>query len=573
MFIVSSSAPADKSPQITEVIGVDGTVTSGYVRNAPTLPINLPSGSPLSTSAFKVTVGGDSGTIRFKVATNDGSFSTCTAQGIMESAVDVKGNFSGEFPGTREDHFYFVPNPSGSKDIKVDYVDRVGRYSTLILGITIPNADLPERMYAGDIDGDLKDDVILFKAGSFRWMQSKGNNGFEAPQAITGGWSAARIMTSVYFVPAANGVGARLQGFINGAPYRSFISRDGVTEPEPSPGEVFLALNSVVQSGGTYTANLTWSGANVRDCELLKCDLPEGATTCTPNLLVRSLALNENTIQGTGLTATQALAVRCFQLNNSGPLLTNPPVLVKVPNTCNVTNLVLSATKTNASLGLNNLTLPSLSFPADTQSVDIRLSSMIVDDNSPNITINGRQAYQLNEVETLTGLRTLPNLSYPITGFVNPGVNDLKCSVRNASGTSSSCSITLNGSYKTYGSCPADPRLSQVIGYFEGISAKKLTGYACETFSSRSITVKVYLGAPPGTSGSTLIGDFVANAASAGPVQQICSSTGTAHRFSIDLTSWIPLHKGKLIYLVGIHSNAALNAQLGNSGIVKVPNQ
>lgn len=566
-FYITSTAPSSQNPQITNITG--GTTT-------PTTPITL------SANAVLVTLTQPPGAIQFTVSAA-GVQSVCSSQAVPVSTNQILGNFSGEFPSSKMDHFYLVPNPSGGRDIMMDYVDINGRYVTTVLSAPLALADIPDSILAGDVDADGKDDVLLYKAGVFKWMKSTGRTGFAPISAFSPPWPANMLLTDFSFVPAANGSSAMIRGTLGGQTYYSTISiTDSITgstaglsapQQQVNQGQVTLSLNSTSLSGANTNAILGWSGTQVTNCELRKCSWSSsGGSSCTPNQVDQTFASGASagsTITVSNLSESYNFQMRCNQ-GQSSQIISSAvvDVFVAVPNTCPISSLVLSGSKSPAAAGAQTLSLGTLSMPADMTALDLRVATINIDDNNPNLLINGQSALKITEGNV--NAHPITGRNDQIASFVATGVNNVQCVAVNKGGPSS-CTVHVNGSYKTYGGCVVDLKQSHVVGNIDRMESNVLYGWACQAGSANPPPIHLYIG------GSNLPsfyrGAFTANLVAPSGVSGKCGVNGVAYGFSIDLNPYIATLKGQRIYVYGINSNLALNVLLGNSGRLMVPLQ
>lgn len=556
-FYITSTASSAQNPQITAISG--GTTTQ-------TTPITL------STNPVLLTLTQPPGAIQFTVSTSGGQ-SVCSSQAVPVSTNQILGNFSGEFPNSKMDHFYLVPNPSGGRDIMVDYVDVNGRYVTTVLSAPLVSADIPDSILAGDVDADGKDDVLLYKAGVFKWMKSLGRTGFAPISAFSQQWPSTMLLTDFSFVPAASGAPAMIRGTFGGQTYYSTISATGLSQPLQQVGQVTLSLNSTSLSGANTNAILGWSGTQVTNCELRKCSWSSsGGSSCTPNQVDQTFASGASsgsTITVSNLSESYNFQMRCNQIQSSQIISSAVvPFFVAVPNICPISSLVLSGSRSPAAAGAQTLSLGTLSMPADMTALDLRVNLIGIDDNNPNLLINGQSALRITEGNV--NAHNITGRNDQIASFVATGVNNVQCGAINKGGPSS-CTVTINGSYKTYGGCVADLKQSHVIGNIDRIENNVLHGWACQAGSANPVPVHLYIGGA--NSASYFSGAFTANLVAPSGVSGKCGANGIAYGFSVDLNPYIGTRAGQPIYVYGINSNLSLNVLLGNSGRLLVPNQ
>lgn len=97
-----------------------------------------------------------------------------------------------------------------------------------------------------------------------------------------------------------------------------------------------------------------------------------------------------------------------------------------------------------------------------------------------------------------------------------------------------------------------------------------IRGWACVAGEANSIPVHLYVGGPAGA-GELILG-ISANQPSEPAVAAACSSTGSAYRFKISVSTTLAPHKGKAIYIHGISGrDNIINNILHNSGSFFVP--
>jgi hypothetical protein len=188
------------------------------------------------------------------------------------------------------------------------------------------------------------------------------------------------------------------------------------------------------------------------------------------------------------------------------------------------------------------------------RNLDLRVTQVSVDDYNPELLVRAVSAKSWPF--TSHGVFNLPASNDQIASSFQPGLNSMACKMDNwrpKSGASNpiSCSFTMNGSYRTEGACLSDLTRAPVVGKVEKINNKHLYGWACLLGSAQSIDVHLYVGGASGA-GGTYVQAKTANEGSGDSVKNYCKSTGTKHRFKIDLRPLIAQHKGKSIYVHGI---------------------
>ena len=125
--------------------------------------------------------------------------------------------------------------------------------------------------------------------------------------------------------------------------------------------------------------------------------------------------------------------------------------------------------------------------------------------------------------------------------------------------------IARNAAYTTY-----------VLGNIDGVNIDAsnnatISGWACSAGLTQSIGVEVFAGGPSG-GGGTRITTATANVASEPAVATACQSTGTAYRFSVQLTSTLrSQYPGAAIYMYGDSPVGVGNLVLNGSGSFTIP--
>jgi hypothetical protein len=114
-----------------------------------------------------------------------------------------------------------------------------------------------------------------------------------------------------------------------------------------------------------------------------------------------------------------------------------------------------------------------------------------------------------------------------------------------------------------------------ISGSIEGISPQGqdyyLYGWACAKTYSGSIDVQVYAGGPAGV-GGTYVFSGTANQPSDGGIAAACNSSGSNHRFWLQIpTPVIEQNGGQPLYVYGISPFELPNPLLNNSGAFNVP--
>jgi hypothetical protein len=289
-----------------------------------------------------------------------------------------------------------------------------------------------------------------------------------------------------------------------------------------------------------------------------------------PDISLGAPSASGRTVRVLNLTRTTAFQIRC----DGGRQSEIEVASVSKVTACPISGLVISAASPGhvAKNQEHTLNIPSIHFPADMMSLDLRVKSITVDDYSPKLFV--RNQLIAHWAEGHQNAHTISNLNHPIGSAFTQGENSLKCQMmnRNRSGHNPvGCWFTLEGSYLTEGSC-VQHQSSPVQGRVEKIEDKYLHGYACQMGSNASIAVHVYLDGAAGAGGSFLV-DATANRNSGQHVKNFCKSGGTQHRFKIDLRPYIQAHAGKPIYVHGIEPGGAGNRNylLTRSGVLRVP--
>lgn len=97
-----------------------------------------------------------------------------------------------------------------------------------------------------------------------------------------------------------------------------------------------------------------------------------------------------------------------------------------------------------------------------------------------------------------------------------------------------------------------------------------LRGWACSSGRSAPVDVHVYVNGAAGT--GTFWKAAPASQSSEPAVAAACQSTGTQHRFSVEVDATVRAsHANQLIYVHGISPAGSANALLGNSGMYRIP--
>ena len=95
----------------------------------------------------------------------------------------------------------------------------------------------------------------------------------------------------------------------------------------------------------------------------------------------------------------------------------------------------------------------------------------------------------------------------------------------------------------------APPVLSIILnGTLEGVTADKLNGWACGQGVEAAVAVDFYLDAPLGQPGAVLFRSLSANLFAESTVATACGTTGSLHRFNLDLTNEKIANGGRKIY-------------------------
>jgi hypothetical protein len=189
---------------------------------------------------------------------------------------------------------------------------------------------------------------------------------------------------------------------------------------------------------------------------------------------------------------------------------------------------------------------------------------------SNNITIENIESFDnaLSGVEVNTGIGGVGSSSnITITGSRLHGNGGTP--INNATGTN----VMESNNTTSGGSQP----LTTISGNIDGVVSNgngsySINGWACTLFDPESIPVDLYLNAPAGSAGAIGIARFHATNTSEAAVAAACQSSGSAYRFSIQLSaSIIQQYQGKSIYLHGISPWGFANDLLTNSGTFTVP--
>ncbi len=101
-----------------------------------------------------------------------------------------------------------------------------------------------------------------------------------------------------------------------------------------------------------------------------------------------------------------------------------------------------------------------------------------------------------------------------------------------------------------------------------------IRGWSCVEKYAQSIDVHLYTGNASGATGATFVASVRANLANESAVNSACGTSGTSHRFMINLTkSQAQIHAGKKVYVHGIHPNTAGNKNftIDSSGQKSIP--
>ncbi|MFA6231187.1 MAG: hypothetical protein WC617_13590 [Rhodanobacter sp.] len=117
--------------------------------------------------------------------------------------------------------------------------------------------------------------------------------------------------------------------------------------------------------------------------------------------------------------------------------------------------------------------------------------------------------------------------------------------------------------------------VTHVTGNIDGVSIDgsgnaTVTGWACSTGISQSISADLYLGGPAGS--GTFIGRYTANGSSEPAVASACSVSSGSYRYVLPLSvATRSQYVGQPIYVYGISPVGADNLPLTNAGSFKVP--
>lgn len=113
---------------------------------------------------------------------------------------------------------------------------------------------------------------------------------------------------------------------------------------------------------------------------------------------------------------------------------------------------------------------------------------------------------------------------------------------------------------------------SVIRGAIDGISNGQITGWACSSGISESISVHVYLGGQAGAAGAVNVGAYRADNASEPAIASACGAAGSTYRFYIPIQgAWTIEHANQPIYVHGISPVGAANLVLAGSGNYRIP--
>ncbi|MEN5062294.1 RHS repeat-associated core domain-containing protein [Luteimonas sp. TWI1416] len=124
------------------------------------------------------------------------------------------------------------------------------------------------------------------------------------------------------------------------------------------------------------------------------------------------------------------------------------------------------------------------------------------------------------------------------------------------------------------GARPAPPD-STIRGVIDGVFGNEgagysVSGWACASYYDAPIPVHMYLGGPAGS--GTGFSGYNANLPSESAVSTACESQGSAHRFTISITTAMrQQHGGKAIHIHGISPAGGANLTIANSGSFRIP--
>ena len=117
------------------------------------------------------------------------------------------------------------------------------------------------------------------------------------------------------------------------------------------------------------------------------------------------------------------------------------------------------------------------------------------------------------------------------------------------------------------------PAPNGVLGIIDGVQTANgkayLGGWACDVGHLNSIYVDLYVNGPAGQGKG--VARFTANLASEPAVASLCQTTGSAYRFSIDLTPFRANYANATLYLHGISVSGGSNNLLVRSGNFTMP--
>lgn len=471
-------------------------------------------------------------------------------------------------------------------------------FSTYPSTFSIPQDQQLKDLMHGKIDSDARADILFYsqKAGKgyfFYGKSKEAQSGAVFNVVPCGELDAATLgaaLPSIFeLTPKTSSRRAVITDVLSGSRKEREISvsEDGntcaiVAPQPPAPASVTLGEPDTALVNGSVEALFTWSGSNVSNCLLRKCNPPSGSVFCAADSdYVTHVTLGGSSAPGSSVRVTNLTSSTAFHIKCEGNVKSPERFVHVVPppplNVCPITNLRLENSLSSAAAGVRHeLQLGSIHLPNDVSNLDLRVNSITVDDYNPEMLVGGISAKRW--AHGVHGQFVINGLNDQIASSLSAGSNAISCKMDNwrpSSGRANpiGCGFTLNGSYKTSGSCIADLKVAPVVGQIEKIEGKVLKGWACQMGNSNSINVHLYAGGPAGAPGSTYLGPFTANAASGDPVRRFCGSSGTRHRFEINLRGFSAAHSGKTIYVHGIHpsGNGGLNNYISGSGFQVIP--
>jgi hypothetical protein len=159
-----------------------------------------------------------------------------------------------------------------------------------------------------------------------------------------------------------------------------------------------------------------------------------------------------NDLQVPGLSTNTAFQISCDGSQQTAIQMANVPKFTG----CSFSGVTVSAGSPSgvARNAEHSLNLPSVFFPADVSSIDLRVRSIRVDDYSPKLFVSEQLAGFWQE--GAQDIHNITGLNYQLSGVMRGGENRLRCQMMNNSGRGNnpvSCTFNFDGSYLTKGSC------------------------------------------------------------------------------------------------------------------------